>query len=603
MSIRLHRVSLTGPSKDQATLDFRSRSHLVFGPTDTGKSYILHCLRYALGGGRKPPDIGLSEGYTRVAVQVVSDAGAPYSLIRDLATGEGVAYPGFHDLPPQGLQPSEDRTIPELLTALSGGSGRKILTKTGELQNFSAGDLRLVSLFDEIRTLNSIPLVGSDVLLKTRNRSAIALILTGVDDSGVVLAPSSKQRTLAKGQIEEIDAEIAALRARIAGQAPKADLMATMNRLTARIDELSRYLQTHTDELEKLKGERRQIESSLEDAARRQAALSEARGRFEMLDSKYESDLGRLRLITSAASLITAFAPTPCPLCHTPIEHQARHQMEDGNQHDETIRAAATEIRKIESLRMGLREALNDIDGDAAEARAEIATLRDSETKCLELQTSLLGPFQTLGDGGLADLTARRTELAFAIRDAERLDLLVSRRAQAAVRTKRSKQSITRDVSTSAGILCRRIKSLLDSWGIPGIDSIFFDEENSDVWINQRERSSFGKGKRAIFLTAYATALMEHALEKGHPHFGFVAIDSPVVTYRDPKHGRPDLDNELLDPSVTDLFYSWLARRSDLGQVVILENDEPNASVRERLSCTEFIGSAPGSGRRGFIPA
>ena len=70
MTVSVHELLVTGPGKRPATLKLEGQSHLVFGPTDTGKSYIVECFRFCLGGGDKPKDVGYSEGYTRTALQV-----------------------------------------------------------------------------------------------------------------------------------------------------------------------------------------------------------------------------------------------------------------------------------------------------------------------------------------------------------------------------------------------------------------------------------------------------------------------------------------------------------------------------------------------------
>jgi hypothetical protein len=149
--------------------------------------------------------------------------------------------------------------------------------------------------------------------------------------------------------------------------------------------------------------------------------------------------------------------------------------------------------------------------------------------------------------------------------------------------------------------LCAKIKHLLDLWGVPGVDAVSFDEEKADIRINQRDRISFGKGKRGIFLAAYVVALMEHAIDSNHPHLGLIAIDSPLVTYKDPKHGSLDTE-EVLDEAVKDRFYAWLSDRPESGQVIVFENDEPLDVLKARLPITEFSGTSRLVGRVGFFP-
>lgn len=171
-------------------------------------------------------------------------------------------------------------------------------------------------------------------------------------------------------------------------------------------------------------------------------------------------------------------------------------------------------------------------------------------------------------------------------------------------------QKIERDISNSATNLSVRIKKLLEEWKVPNVHTIDFDEKCVDININQRARISYGKGKRGIFLTAYMVALMELNIEKDLPHLGFILIDSPVVTYKDPKHSKKkshendvNLDGELLPEGVKDSFYSWLSTRKELGQVIVLENEEPIDQHKSQLSCTEFFGPyAIGNQRIGFFP-
>ncbi|MDH6140375.1 hypothetical protein P3T35_002383 [Kitasatospora sp. GP30] len=47
-------------------------------------------------------------------------------------------------------------------------------------------------------------------------------------------------------------------------------------------------------------------------------------------------------------------------------------------------------------------------------------------------------------------------------------------------------------------------------------------------------RSSRGKGVRSVLHSAITTALARYCRDNDTPHTGFVVLDSPVVTYRDP---------------------------------------------------------------------
>jgi hypothetical protein len=93
---------------------------------------------------------------------------------------------------------------------------------------------------------------------------------------------------------------------------------------------------------------------------------------------------------------------------------------------------------------------------------------------------------------------------------------------------------------------------------------------------------------------------MEHALDIKSPHMGLVVIDSPVLTYRDPKNSKLVAD-DVIPEKVADKFFTWMADWCGPGQLVILENEEPTNDVLSRIPHTLFVGPH-GEGRRGFYP-
>lgn len=601
MTISFYTLAVTGPGKKPALLEFNGKSHLVVGPTDTGKSYIVECLRYCLGSDQRPKDVGYSEGYTRIALQVARPTGEQFTFFRDLTDASELVYPGFHIYPPQDGTAPLEQAISDLLATWGGGSGKKILAKSGKLGNLTAGDLRRVSIFDEIETLDNAPFEGKDTNFKTRNRSALALILTGTDDSEMTLPPTTDERNIAKGHVEALNEQILSLLADVPEGLTKQDADEGLAKVSSEIEAINNYLQSHAAELSQLKQERARIDNGNQALVRRISALSEARSRFLLLDKKYLSDLQRLQAMGTAAAVMTSFETRPCPLCLTDIQHQARHEGQD-EQAPILRQAAIAESEKIAGLREGLKAALVDVTEETHEQRA---LLEQGETKAQEnirLQESLLSSKFPSLQNGLAALTERKSVLAVAVNNLERADRLRIRIEEMKARAKRTKQVIARDMSQSSTLLCARVKQLLNSWGVPGVDSVYFDESVSDIEINQRKRTSYGKGKRGIFLTAYMIALMERAIGSALPHLGLAVIDSPVVTYKDPKHAASKDDDELLDEGVKDRFYAWLADRAEDGQIIILENEEPNVSTKAKLKFTEFVGRDIVEGRPGFFP-
>ncbi len=600
MSIRIHKLLVTGQKKEDATLDFNGESHLVFGPTDTGKTYIVECLKYCMGSDDRPRDVGYSEGYTLAALQV-SAQNKQFTLFRDLLQGQEAIYEGFHKNQPKNKELLSSN-VGELLSTWTGAAGKKILTKSGTLGNFAPADLRHVSLFDEIETLNKVSLEGRDPLFKMRNRSAIAFIMTGVDDVDVVLVPSTDQRRIAKGHVEAIEEEMRTLSERISryfkSEVSIKEAKDSLDNVNAQIGRIDSYLKTHSKELAALKAAHTTIVNKRREVEQRLVSLKEAGGRFSLLDSKYESDLQRLQSLSAAADVVATFEIRPCPLCKTDLSHKKAHIADEQS----ALRSGATaEAEKVIALRIGLKKALSEVEEDIQEAEAILIQLRNEENANVNAQNALVQPITSTTSSTLTQLTERKSVLSMAVQDLERIEQLKNRLTVMQARTKRKKQSVERDISSSATTLCSLVTDLLKTWGVPDLQSVSFDPAKADLKINNRERISYGKGKRGIFLTAYVIALMEHALRIGSPHLGVVAIDSPVVTYKDPKHGSNDIE-EVLPVAVKDQFYAWLAKRKEPGQIIVIENEEPPEELRDQLPFTEFVGKGAVSGREGFFP-
>ncbi|SEK47188.1 AAA domain-containing protein [Stigmatella aurantiaca] len=599
MGIRLLKLLVTGTNKPPAVLNFNGALHLVFGPTDTGKSYTLDCLKYALGGSGRPKDIGHSSGYTSVALQFKSDTNVDYTVFRSVVSDESILYEGLHEIPPSIDIPPIKPGIPELLTSLSGARDKKIITGKGAIGNLTAGDLRYFSMFDEMKTLGDIPLVGKDRKLQTRYRSALSLILSGTDDSTTTLPTSTKDNTIARGQVQALDEEIKSLRSGLPKDAAKPDLQEQLSRIDSQLLEMSKYLQVNSTQLQSLKETRQEIQSKIRDLNTRRSAATEAKDRFMLLDHKYHSDLERLHTLKTAASVFASYEARPCPLCHTDISHQTRHAELAETETQTVSTASIAEMAKIESLRAGLAQAIKDLDEELGQTASELTILHSQDSENLSQQSALLAPTSSTIKTGISALSEQRTELSLAIRDIERIEQLEKRRGEFALRTKRQTQKIERNVASDAQAICTRILHLLRSWAVPDVESVHLDLDDADIKINHRQRISYGKGKRGIFLAAYAVALMENALARKHPHLGCVAIDSPLVTYKDPKYGDSE---DALDDAVKDKFFDWLANRQEHGQVIILENEEPNAILLSRIPHTEFVGKYGAKGRKGFIP-
>ena len=112
MKFFIKSLIVIGNNKKPAILNFDKKSHLIFGPTDTGKSYIVECIRFCLGDEKTPKDVGFSEGYSLAILQIELNGGKEFTICKSLANVLESGYEGvYSDIPidlPQKLDLKAD---------------------------------------------------------------------------------------------------------------------------------------------------------------------------------------------------------------------------------------------------------------------------------------------------------------------------------------------------------------------------------------------------------------------------------------------------------------------------------------------------------------
>ena len=142
---------------------------------------------------------------------------------------------------------------------------------------------------------------------------------------------------------------------------------------------------------------------------------------------------------------------------------------------------------------------------------------------------------------------------------------------------------------------CRHI---LQTWHFPNAERVHFDQKARDLVIGGKNRTSFGKGLRAITQSAFTIGLLQYCKQQATPHPGFALLDSPLLSYKEPDGDDDDLRH-------TDLkvrFYEYLKQIGSDQQVLIIENTDPPDDVRVMSYAQKFTGNPEEAGRAGLFP-
>jgi hypothetical protein len=286
-----------------------------------------------------------------------------------------------------------------------------------------------------------------------------------------------------------------------------------------------------------------------------------------------------------------------CPVCGALAEHHQHAHSEEQVSPSDISASCRAEASKITTLLQDLRSTQR---ANAAELD-ELALRRTARAAELSRIDAELGDAlrPKVAAAALAfrkaEVQRQRAERAVELlqRERELQELLEAASVQAP--TQRDKHTSSAVSIAEADPFARVAESLLRAWHFPDLDRVAFSEADQDLVISGRSRGSHGKGVRAITHAAFVLALLRHSLDADLPSPGVVVIDSPLVVYRE-----PDPEEGTFPIALKNYFYKSIAESFGDAQVLILENDAPQAALDTEANIITFTKTA--SGRHGFIP-
>ncbi len=184
-------VVVSGPDLPDAAVYFTKGANVVQGGSDTGKSYIVQCIKFALGSSKPPKPIEVSKGYTTVRVKFENDDASTFTIERPLAeNSKATLIDEQGRVSVLGTKHSANKksTLSSHFLDKLGLDGKLLLLGSESLRSgaFSLRDLEKVFLIDESRIVAEYsPLGTGQVMEKTKENSILKLLLTGRDDSAV----------------------------------------------------------------------------------------------------------------------------------------------------------------------------------------------------------------------------------------------------------------------------------------------------------------------------------------------------------------------------------------------------------------------------------
>jgi archaellum component FlaC len=618
--LQLRFIRFLGPGKEAVEFPFNSGFNILYGSSDTGKTFLVEAIDFMLGGGEDLRDIPERVGYDSILLGLTA-LGRDYTVQRSTNKGAFRLYDGLltkiPDDPNAGAKLSAAHSsknydnLSNWLLEKIGLDGKQILysKEKGTLRSLGFRALAHLSViaYPRITTTQS-PILTGQYIDATREYGVFRLLLTGLDDSSVTdetEVPNDAKRELARKPLnpDAIAQMISDYEDDLSKFTDNPDgLDKEEESIDREIDELEATIRAMEGKINTTTKQRREIYETYARMVRRHNEIVELLDRFQLLDQQYTNDLKRLAAIQQSGQFFVLREPMACPLCGAPSEGQRHDAACDGNV-DAVTQAAEAEIAKIKLLQSELHETVNSLSTENAGVVKEVAQL-GVELKGYQQQIdNALSPDFAQAREQYTKLIENRSQIVQAIALRNRIKAMQRRldeptkpvKMEEPVAEEKSPE-VAQNISTSVlREFSMTVGEILQQWHFPSATDVYFDEKTKDVVIGGRQRGSRGAGLCAITYSAFVLALLEYCRSRNMPHPGFVILDSPLIAYKEPVPDDEDISASDLKPR----FYEHLEKFAGSQQIFMIDNTDPPAEYAPKG--THFTANEK-YGRYGLFP-
>lgn len=590
MSFYIEKIIVTGSGKTDSIIELSNGVNIIYGPSNTGKTYMVKCIDYMFGSEREPIDI--STGYQYIKIIVRTQCGT-ITMSRKIGENKIEVSSNDNNVPSgkyatKASRTNYDKTINSVWLSLIGINDLHLVISN---ENYKKQILSW-------RTFSHM-----FMLTETKIISEYSAILSGRDTSNTAVIASLI--FLLSGQdFAETETKDTKEIKEAKKNAVKAYINKELFRLSERNQELLAQLKENPNidiavEIEKIMAEistnEKRINSSIEENQKILAQLYEKNenlsecnvllNRYDELTTQYDADLKRLNFIVDGeANLNTSFS-THCPFCDGEVVVKKNQNYID---------AAKSDYKKIKLQAKDLESASKELRSEKLSLEQEIGTLMAKKKSIEELIEKELKP-------QVFNLKEKLSAYKDAIERQKEIDILKKLSEQ------KTADMIENDTDEESELkfkvkehldysfineLSNGIKSFLENCNYDNLLSVIFDKANMDIVINGKKKSSNGKGYNAYFNSVVAIVLSRYMESKAKYSPDFLVLDSPILSLKEKETKKPS------ETMRNTLFENIVDNQKGI-QTIVIENEIPEINYKD-ANIIHFT-KEKNNGRYGFL--
>lgn len=590
MSFYIEKIIVTGSGKTDSIIELSNNVNIIYGPSNTGKTYIVKCIDYMFGSRREPIDI--STGYQYVKIIVQTQCGT-ITMSRKIGENKIEVISNDNNIPSgkyatKTSRTNYDKTINSVWLSLIGVNDlhlviskenykKQILSWRTFSHMFMLTETKIISEYSAI-------LSGRDTS-NTAVISSLIFLLSGQDFSETETKDTKEMREAKKNAVKAyINKELFRLSER------NKELLTQLKEnpnvdIAVEIEEVMAEVSTNEQRINKSIEENQKILAQLYEKNESLSECNMLLNRYNELTTQYDADLKRLSFIVDGEANLNGSFSTQCPFCDGKVVVKKNQNYID---------AAKSEYKKIKLQAKDLESVSKELNSEKLVLEQEISMLMAKKLSTEELIEKELKP-------QLSTLKEKLSAYKDVIEYKKEIDILKKLSEQ------KTDDLIKNDTDEESEIkfkvkehldysfindLNNGIKLFLENCNYENLLSVVFDKADMDIVINGKKKGSNGKGYNAYFNSVVAIVLSRYMKSKAKYSPNFLMLDSPILSLKEKETKKP---SETMRNS---LFESIIDNPKGI-QTIVIENEIPDINYKD-ANIIHFT-KEKNNGRYGFL--
>ena len=577
---------VSGPGLLDSVVELKDGVNIIFGPSNTGKTYIIKCIDYLFGSNNWPIDDG--NGYDTIKMDIHSRAGGTCTIIRKLNEKIVSVVDNTIENIEEGEYSTSSEKFKQLFLILIGITNvvsliaKQDYSKKQKLTWRTLGPMFLIPEENIFRSDSIVTTPGF------KNITAALSALKYCYDGKQVAVPDTGDANTAAISRKAIIAYITTQLHRLNEE--KQRLKETFVKFeNINIDEL---LAEQTAKLEQLYKSTQELSNHSKILLQSKINVSDKlrelvymQDRYSALATCYQSDIDRLEFIIDGETLRPKIAnQTKCPFCSGEIKLK---------QHKTLTGSAQKELRNIKTQLQELLMLIKSNDEEIQKFQIQLLNIENEYTALGILIDTTYKTQVTETQGKIHELEKLQS-MASRLEYIEEISMKLNSDMQDYEMGK--EKLLSYDAKEMLGDsfydnFNRYFEEALKSCKYDSFISCCLSKSDFDIIVDGKKKRNQGKGYRAFLNTVMAYCILKLLTLNGMYSPGLLILDSPILSLKEKDEQTSAEMKESLFKMIIDTEFSC--------QIIIVENNIPAVDY-SKANLIRFTKDSS-SGRFGFL--